>query len=191
MGVMPVSRLLIGMSLPIMTSMLIQALYNIVDSIFVARVSENALTAVSLAFPMQAMMMALGIGTAIGINAVLSKALGEKDFDKVNRAANNGIFMTVIVFLVFLVVGLFAVDGFYRSQTGNAEIIAYGKDYLIVICTCSFGVFAQITLEKLLQSTGRTVYSMITQMTGAIINIILDPIMIFGYFGCPAMGVKG
>jgi len=191
MGTMPVGRLLLTMSLPVMISMLVQALYNIVDSIFVAQISENALTAVSLAFPIQALMIALAVGTATGINAVLSKALGEKNSGKVNRTANNALFLAAVSYLVFLLVGIFAVKSFYMSQTSNAEIIMYGKDYLSVVCCCSFGAFSQIILERLLQSTGRTFYTMITQGTGAVINIILDPIMIFGLFGFPAMGVKG
>ncbi len=191
MGVMPVNKLLISMSLPVMISMLVQALYNIVDSIFVAQIGEDALTAVSLAFPIQTLMIALATGTAIGINAVLSKALGEKNADKVNGSAINGIFLAALSYIVFLLIGLFAVEAFYRGQTDNVEIIKYGKEYLTVINCFSLGVFFQITLEKLLQSTGKTFYTMITQGVGAVINIILDPIMIFGLFGCPAMGVTG
>lgn len=193
MGVMPVGKLLIGMSLPMMISMLVQALYNIVDSIFVARISENALTAVSLAFPMQSLMIALAVGTAIGINAVLSKSLGEKDHEKVKKVANNGIFLAIVSYLVFLLLGIFTVEAFYTVQTrdADAQIVTYGIEYLTVILCCSFGVFFQITLERLLQSTGRTFYTMITQGIGAVINIILDPILIFGLLGFPAMGVRG
>ncbi len=191
MGTMPVNKLLISMALPMMVSMLVQALYNIVDSMFVSYISEDALTAVSLAFPIQQLMIALGSGLGVGVNAVLSKALGEKDFDKANSAAKNGIFLSVASFIVFFFVGLFVVDPFYMSQTKDAEILQAGHDYLTVVCCASFGMYMQFIFERLLQSTGRTVYSMVTQGVGAIINIILDPILIFGMFGLPAMGVKG
>ena len=191
MGVMPVDELLINMSLPMMISMLVQALYNIVDSVFVARIDENALTAVSLAFPVQTLMIALGVGTGVGVNALLSKALGEKDYDRVNKIAENGIFLALVNYVVFLLVGLFGVDFFYRTQTTDAAILEYGKQYLSVVCCFSMGMYAQFIFERLLQSTGKTVFTMITQGTGAIINIILDPILIFGYFGMPKMGVTG
>lgn len=191
MGVMPVGRLLISMSVPMMLSMLVQALYNIVDSIFVARISEDALTAVSLAFPMQTLMVALGGGTGVGVNALLSKALGEKNSHKANSTARNGIFLAVLSYLVFLLVGLFLVKPFYMAQTDDPEIIAHGIQYLSVVCCLSFGFFAQFIFERLLQSTGKTFYTMITQMVGAIINIILDPIMIFGLFGFPRMESAG
>lgn len=191
MGVMPVNKLLLTMSLPIMISMLVQALYNIVDSIFVAMISENALTAVSLAFPIQSLMIAVATGTGVGINAVLSKSLGERNFDRANRTASNGVFLAVMSYVVFVLVGLFAVLPFYHSQTADAEIILYGRQYLTVVCLASVGMFIQITFERLLQSTGKTVYTMITQGTGAIINIILDPILIFGLCGLPKMGVTG
>ncbi len=191
MGVMPVNQLLISMSLPMMISMLVQALYNIVDSIFVSRINENALTAVSLAFPLQTLMIALGTGTGVGINALLSKSLGEKDFDKANKTAVNGIFLAVVSYLIFLMVGIFVTKPFYLSQTDDAQIFEYGKQYLTIICCCSFGMYMQFVFERILQSTGRTVYTMITQGTGAIINIILDPVFIFGYFGVPRMGVAG
>lgn len=191
MGVMPVNRLLITMSLPMMISMLVQALYNIVDSIFVARIEEKALTAVSLAFPIQTLMIAVGVGTAVGINALLSRFLGEKEFEKADTVAKNGIFLALISYLLFLLIGIFAVKAFYAGQTDDPVINRYGVEYLTIICTASFGVFMQATFEKLLQSTGKTFYAMITQGTGAVINIILDPIMIFGYFGMPRMGVAG
>ena len=191
MGTMPVNKLLISMALPMMISMLVQALYNIVDSMFVSYISEDALTAVSLAFPIQQLMIALGSGLGVGVNAVLSKALGEKDFEKANSAAKNGIFLSVASFIVFFFVGLFVVDPFYMSQTKDAEILQAGHDYLTVVCCASFGMYMQFIFERLLQSTGRTVYSMVTQGVGAIINIVLDPILIFGMFGLPAMGVKG
>ena len=191
MGAMPVNRLLITMSLPMMISMLVQALYNIIDSIFVSRINENALTAVSLAFPLQSLMIAFGVGTGVGINALLSRALGEKDSEKVNKAAVNGIFLDGVNFVIFLLIGLFATTPFYLSQTGDAEIFSYGKQYLSIVCCCSLGMFTQFVFERLLQSTGKTFYTMLTQGIGALINIILDPIFIFGYFGLPAMGVAG
>lgn len=191
MGVMPVNKLLISMSLPMMISMLVQALYNIVDSIFVSRINENALTAVSLAFPIQSLMIALGAGTGVGINALLSRFLGEKEFEKANKAAVNGIFLAAVNYIIFLIVGLTAVNPFYISQTADAQILEYGKEYLTVVCCLSFGLYGQFVFERLLQSTGKTFYTMITQGTGAIINIILDPILIFGYLGFPKMGVTG
>lgn len=191
MGTMPVNRLLISMSLPMMLSMLVQALYNIVDSIFVSRIDENALTAVSMAFPIQSLMIALGAGTGVGVNALLSRSLGEKDYEKADKTAVNGVFLYVLSYLVFLIVGLLVTTPFYLSQTTDAQIIDYGKQYLTIICCCSFGMYTQFIFERLLQSTGKTIYTMVTQGTGAIINIILDPIFIFGYFGMPRMGVAG
>lgn len=191
MGVMPVNQLLISMSLPMVLSMLVQALYNVVDSIFVAKINENALTAVSLAFPIQSLMIAVAAGTCVGINAVLSRSLGEKDYEKVNKSACNGIILMALSYLLFLLVGIFAVGSFYKSQTQDAEIVQFGIDYLTVVCCCSFGIFMQFTFEKLLQATGKTFYTMITQGAGAIINIVLDPILIFGLAGMPKMGVKG
>lgn len=191
MGTMPINKLLISMALPMMVSMLVQALYNVVDSMFVSYISEDALTAVSLAFPIQQLMIALGSGMGVGVNAVLSKALGEKDFEKANKVAENGIFLSVVSFVVFFFVGLFVVDPFYMSQTTDVQILQAGHDYLSVVCCASIGMYMQFISERLMQATGRTVYSMITQALGAIINIILDPILIFGMFGAPAMGVKG
>ena len=191
MGTMPINKLLVSMSLPIMISMLVQALYNIVDSIFVAMISENALTAVSLAFPIQSLMIAVAAGTGVGINALLSKSLGEKNFEKANKVAANGVFLAVISYIIFVVIGLAVTVPFYHSQTTDPEILEYGKQYLIIVCVASCGIFTQITFERLLQSTGKTIYTMITQGTGAIINIILDPILIFGLFGLPKMGVAG
>lgn len=192
MGVMPINKLLLSMSLPMMASMLVQSLYNIVDSIFVAKLSQDALTAVSLAFPMQVLCIAVGGGTGVGINAVLSKALGEKNQEDVNKSATNGIFLMALSSLLFLLVGLFLVKPFYNLQgTESVAITEYGIQYLTIVCCCTFGVFTQVTFERLLQSTGKTVLSMITQATGAVINLILDPIMIFGLLGCPKMGVAG
>lgn len=191
MGVMPVNQLLVTMSLPMVISMLVQALYNVVDSIFVAKINENALTAVSLAFPIQSLMIAVAAGTCVGINAVLSRSLGEKDYDKVNKSACNGIILMILSYFIFLLVGIFGAAPFYRSQTQDAEIVRFGIDYLTVICCCSFGIFTQFTFEKLLQATGKTFYTMITQGVGAIVNIILDPVLIFGLVGMPRMGVRG
>ena len=191
MGVMPVNRLLITMSLPMMISMLVQALYNVVDSIFVSKINENALTAVSLAFPIQTLMIALGAGTGVGVNAILSKSLGEKDFDKADKSASNGVFLALVNYIIFLLVGIFVTVPFYMSQTKDTQILEYGKQYLTIVCCCSFGMYTQFIFERLLQSTGKTFYTMITQGTGAIINIILDPIFIFGYLGMPRMGVAG
>ncbi len=191
MGVMPIDKLIISMSLPIMISMLVQALYNIVDSIFVAKISEDALTAVSMAFPIQNLMIAVGAGTAVGVNALLARSLGEKDFDRVNKIAENAVFLVVLSYAAFLLIGLFLVEPFYRSQTDIESIITYGKDYMVVVCCFSFGIFSQLMFERMLQATGRTIYTMITQSVGAIINIILDPILIFGLLGLPKMGVTG
>ena len=191
MGTQPINKLLISMSLPIMISMLVQALYNVVDSIFVAKISEDALTAVSLAFPVQNLMIALGAGTGVGINALLSKSLGEKNFKQANNAANNGIFLVLVNFVIFLIFGAFFVGMFYHSQTKSEVIIKYGEDYLTIISLFSLGLFAQMTFEKLLQATGKTIYSMYTQGVGAIINIALDPCFIFGIGFFPKMGVKG
>ena len=191
MGVMPVPKLIITMSLPIMASMLVQALYNIVDSIFVAQISENALTAVSMAFPLQNLMIAVATGTAVGVNALLSRNLGAKDFKKVNKIANHAIFLAVASYLVFLIIGWFGSEPFFRSQTDIEEIVIYGTEYTKICCCLSLGVFISIFCERMLQATGRTVYSMVTQGLGAITNIILDPILIFGMFGFPKMGVAG
>lgn len=193
MGTMPEGRLLLNISLPMMLSMLVQAMYNVVDSIFVSRVSENALTAVSLAFPMQTLLIAVGAGTGVGVNSLLSKSLGEKDYDKVNKTAMNGIFLYIISYFVSAVVGLLAVQPFYASQIKDApvEIMDMGVQYLTIVMVASFGIYAQFIFERLLQATGRTVFTMISQMTGAILNIILDPILIFGLFGLPKMGVAG
>lgn len=191
MGIMPIPRLLITMSLPMMLSMLVQALYNIVDSMFVAKLSEDALTAVSLAFPIQNLMIAVASGTGVGVNALLSRNLGEKDFEGANRAARNGLFLAVVSCIVFAVAGGFGSHFFFAMQTDNPVILKYGTQYMTIITVCSVGIFLQITFERLLQSTGKTIYNMITQGTGAIINIILDPVMIFGLFGFPRLEVAG
>lgn len=191
MGTMPVNRLLLSMAVPIMISMLVQALYNVVDSIFVSRVGENALTAVSLAFPVQSLMIAISVGTGVGINALLSRSLGEKNFDEADRAANNGVFLAVMGSLVFMLFGFFFAKQFFLSQTSDPEIIGYGVQYLQICTIFSIGMFGQMTFERIMQSTGKTMYTMVTQGAGAILNIILDPILIFGLLGMPAMGVSG
>ena len=191
MGVMPIDKLLISMSLPMMISMLVQALYNIVDSIFVSRINEYALRAVSLAFPIQSLMIAVAVGTAVGINAFLSKTLGEKDFEKADIIAKNGIFLAIASYVAFAVIGLLVSRPFFASQTEVLEVREYGVTYLTICCVAGMGIFLQTTFERLLQATGKTFYTMITQGTGAVINIILDPILIFGYFGMPRMGIAG
>ena len=191
MGVMPENKLLLNMAVPMMLSMLVQALYNIVDSIFVSKLSQDALNAVSLAFPVQNLMIAVGAGTAVGINALLSRSLGQKDQDRADKTAMNGILLALISAVVFTVVGLFGARLFFSIQTDIQGIVDYGTDYLMVICGVCIGIFMQVTFERLLQSTGRTIYSMITQGPGAIINIILDPILIFGLFGAPRLEVLG
>ncbi len=191
MGVMPIKQLIISMSLPMMISMLVQALYNIVDSAYVARLSEDALTAVTLAFPMQNLMIAFGSGLGVGMNAILSRSLGQKDFKKSDKAANTGILLTIFNVLLFVILGLFVASPFIHSQTNNVSIAKDGIAYLQIVNCLSIGLFFQMTFERLLQSTGQTVYSMITQATGAIINIILDPILIFGLLNLPKLGVAG
>ncbi|MEY8517981.1 MATE family efflux transporter [Lachnospiraceae bacterium 29-84] len=191
MGVMPIGKLLLSMSLPMMLSMLVQALYNIVDSIFVAQVGEYAVRAVSLAFPAQTLMIAVAVGTAVGINALLSRALGEKEFDKANEVALNGVFVSFVCFLLAALAGWLAARPFMESQTDIAQVRDYGISYLTICSVCSVGIFMQTAFERLLQSTGRTFYTMITQGTGALINIILDPILIFGLFGAPRMEAAG
>lgn len=193
MGTMPVPRLLFGMSLPIIISMLVQALYNIVDSVFVAAYDNMAGTAaLTMAFPIQNLMIAVSVGLAVGMNALLSRSLGQKDFVRANRIAGQGFFLTFCGYLIFLIIGLFFVRPFVHVQVGAGTLSAqYGVDYLTIVCIGSLGIFVQVTGERLLQSTGKTMLSMLTQGAGAIVNIILDPIMIFGLLGCPAMGVKG
>ena len=191
MGTMPVPKLLISMSLPMMISMLVQALYNIVDSMFVAKLSEDALTAVSLAFPVQNLMIAVAAGTGVGINALLSRNLGEKNFEGANKAARNGIFLAIISCIICALLGTVGSHFFFAMQTDNTAIVTYGTQYMQIITLFSCGIFLQVTLERLLQSTGKTIYSMITQGTGAIINIILDPVLIFGLYGFPRLEVAG
>ena len=193
MGVMPVGKLIFNISLPIMISMLVQAMYNIVDSFFVAKLSENALTAVSLAFPMQSLLIAVAVGTGVGVNALLSKSLGEKDYKKADETASNGAFVFLLSYVIFLILGFTIVRPFYAGQvkTADPEILELGVDYLSVVMVVSFGMMGQILFERLLTSTGKTVYSMISQLSGAVTNIILDPILIFGLMGAPKLGVAG
>ena len=191
MGVMPVNKLLITMAAPMILSMLVQALYNVVDSFFVSRIHEDALTALSLAFPVQNLMIAVATGTGVGVNAMLSKSLGEGNRQNVNSAARNGIFLAVCSYALFLIFGLFGVRAFMQSQTDSARIIGYGAQYLTICCVASAGIYMQIIFERLLQGTGRTFITMWTQLIGAVINIVLDPILIFGLLGAPKMGVAG
>ncbi len=191
MGTMPVNKLLVNISLPMVISMLVQALYNIVDSIFVAQIDEYALTAVSLAFPVQNFMIAVAAGTGVGVNALLSKRLGEKRFQEVDLTANNAVFLALCNYLFFLLIGIFFSGIYFRMQTDIPEIIEYGKVYMFICTALSFGMFGQFCFERLLQATGRTVCTMITQTTGAVLNLIFDPILIFGLFGFPKLGIAG
>ncbi len=191
MGTMPINKLLITMALPMIVSMLVMALYNIVDSIFVARICEDALTAVSMAFPVQNLMIAIASGTGVGMNALLSRSLGAKQQEQANHAARNGVFLAICSYLVFLLFGLTACGLFFRSQTDNPAIIQYGMTYMEICSVLSFGLFIQMVFERILQATGRTIFTMCTQGLGAIINIILDPILIFGLLGAPKLGIAG
>ena len=191
MGVLPIGRLLAGMAIPMMISMLVQALYNVVDSVFVARLSQDALNAVSLAFPLQNLMIALGGGTAVGINALLSRSLGEKKQDMADKAANTGIFLSLCSFVAFAVIGVLLSRPFFLAQTKNEVIVNYGTSYARICLGLSVGIFSQFCFERLLQSTGRTTLAMCTQLTGALINIVMDPILIFGLLGAPRLEVAG
>lgn len=191
MGTEPIQPLLIKTSIPMVISMMVQALYNIIDSLFVARIEEDALTAVSLAFSMQNLMIAIAIGTGVGFSALVSKSLGERNFEMANYAANNAIPLYAITYLFFLVAGLTLVEPFFELQHASANITQYGNDYMKLVLICSFGLLMQICLERMLLATGKTFYSMITQATGAIINCIMDPILIFGLLGAPRLEVKG
>ena len=191
MGTMPVNRLLITMSLPMIASMLVQAMYNIVDSIFVAQIGEEALAAVSMAFPIQSLIIAVSTGTCVGVNALLSRSLGEQKPEEARLTAVNGIFLSVLGYIVFALFGLFGARAYFSSQTPDPLIIEYGTQYLQICTIFSFGIFLSIVLERIMQSTGRTIYNMYSQGIGAITNIVLDPILIFGLFGFPAMGISG
>ena len=200
MGTMPVSKLLINMALPMIISMLVQACYNIVDSIFVAKIKDGvdganagtaALNAVGMAFPFQMLLIAFGTGTCVGVNALLSKALGEKNDKRVQDSARNGVFLSLCNFILFFLIGLFLAPFLIKSQGGSGLTLKYGSQYLRIVCMASIGIYTQLIFERLLQSTGRTLCTMFTQLTGAIINIILDPILIFGLCGMPEMKVAG
>jgi len=193
MGTMPIGKLIITMSLPMIISMLVQALYNVVDSVFISWYdpTQQALSAVTYAFPAQNLMIAFATGTGVGVNALLSKSLGEKNFKKANRTAGNGILLAAFAYVIFLVFGLFFAESFIRFQTDIPEVIAAGRDYLSICCIFSFGIFGEIIFERLMQSTGKTLLTMFTQGVGAIINIALDPIFIFGLFGVPELGAAG
>ena len=191
MGVMPIGKLLVNMALPMIISMLVQALYNVVDSIYVSRISESAVTAMSLAFPVQNMQIGFAVGIGVGINSLLSKSLGEGNQEAANRTAGNGMVLMFIVTAAFMLFGMFGVRPYYQVQSNVAETVEGGIAYTRICCLFVMGSFLQIYAERLLQSTGRTVLSMVSQATGAIVNIILDPIFIFGWFGLPAMGMAG
>ena len=191
MGTMPENKLLLSMAVPMMISMLVQALYNIVDSIFVSRICEDALTAVSMAFPLQNIIISIAVGFGVGINALLSRALGQKNAERVNQVAVNGLLLALLSYLLVLVAGLLGIRAYMHTQTDIETIVNFGITYLNICILCSFGVFIEITFERFLQATGRTIYSMITQLVGAITNIILDPILIFGLLGFPKMGIAG
>ena len=191
MGTMPENKLLLSMAVPMMISMLVQALYNIVDSIFVSRICEDALTAVSMAFPWQNIVISIAVGFGVGINALLSRALGQKNAERVNQVAINGLLLALLSYLLVLAAGLLGIRAYMRTQTDIESIVNYGITYLNICILCSFGVFVEITFERFLQATGRTIYSMITQLAGALTNIILDPILIFGLLGFPKLGIAG
>ena len=191
MGVMPVPKLVITMSFPIMVSMLVQSLYNIVDSIFVARISEDALTATSITYSAQMLQIAAAVGTGVGVNALISRCLGAKQFDKANEAATTGLLLTVLSSLFFVLWGIFGTEAFVRQFSTGETITRLGTEYLQICQIFSTGLFLGTLTQRLLQATGRTFFSMLAQMAGAVVNIILDPVMIFGMFGCPEMGIAG
>ena len=193
MGVMPVNKLLVTMSLPIVISMLIQAMYNLVDSVFVAQINPDALTAVGMAFPMQSLMIAFQTGLGVGMNALVSRYLGQKKPYEAGLAATHALILTALNYVIFLIVGLTAIPAFFSIQTHSEIIAGYGVEYLSIVCCGSLGLFFQIYGERILQATGKTLLSMVSQILGAVINIVLDPVFIFGvdFLGIPAMGVTG
>lgn len=194
MAVMPVNKLMLNMGIPMIISMMLQAVYNIVDSAFVANMSESgeqALNALTLAFPVQMLMVAIGIGTGVGVNALLAKSMGQGDMEKASKTAGNGIFLMVVIYVIFLLFGLFGTGAYISSQTDNPVIAQMAVEYLQICCCASFGILFFSLYEKVLQATGKSMYSTIAQIAGAVINIILDPIMIYGWFGCPELGVRG
>ena len=191
MGVMPINKLLLSMALPMMISMLVQALYNIVDSIFVAKLGQDAFNAVSFSFPVQNVIIAIASGTGVGMNALISRSLGEKNQDRADGFAMHGLFLAVVSSVLVMLVGGFGAEFFFRSQTTNEQVIQDGTSYVLICSVFSFGVMGQIIFERLLQSTGKSTLSMFTQGFGAIINLVLDPILIFGLLGFPKLGVAG
>ena len=194
MAVMLVNKLMLNMGIPMIISMVLQAVYNIVDSAFVANIEgsgEQALNALTLAFPVQMLMVAIGIGTGVGVNALLAKSMGQQDVEKASKAAGNGVFLMAVIYVVFLACGFFGTGAYISTQTKNPVIVGMATDYLRICCGFSFGIFCFSLYEKVLQATGKSMYSTIAQITGAVINIVLDPILIYGWFGCPALGVSG
>ena len=191
MGVMPIGKLLFNMALPIIISMLVQALYNVVDSIYVSQISESAVTALALAFPIQNLQIGFAVGIGVGVNSILSQALGEKNQEKVNQAAGNGVLLALVASVLFMLFGIFGSKAYFAVQSDVVETVEGGAVYTSICCLLTAGVFVQVLCERLLQATGRTIFTMITQGTGAIVNIILDPIFIHGGFGIPAMGIAG
>ena len=191
MGTWPIGKLLVNMALPLVISMLVQALYNVVDSIYVSRISESAVTALSLAFPIQNLLIGCATGVGVGVNSLLSKSLGEQNYERANRTAGNGFLLSCLFSIGFVIFGLFFARPFFATQTSVAETLDGGSMYLAIVTVGSIGIFIEILFERLLQASGNAFQSMITQATGAIINIVLDPILIFGWFGLPAMGLAG
>lgn len=191
LGTMSIPKLLFQVSFPIVVSMFIQSMYNLVDSYYIGKINEEAFTAISIAFPIQNIMIGIAVGTGVGMNSLISRYLGEKNYEKSNRTAETGLALAIIYGIILLILSGFLPRPFLSAQTTNENIIAYGIDYLQIVMGLSIGVFTQIFLERTLQSTGRSIFTMLTQLIGAVLNIILDPIFIFGYFGLPAMGVKG
>ncbi len=193
MGVMPVGKLLANMATPMIISMIVQALYNIVDTVYLSQVSESAVTALGLAFPVQNLQIGFAVGIGVGVNSTLSKALGEKKSEQANRAAGNGIFLSLISIALFMLFGIFGTRAYYEMQSSVAETVEGGIAYTSICCIFTAGVFIEILGERTLQATGRTIYTMVTQGVGAIINIVLDPVFIFGVeaLNIPAMGVAG
>ena len=191
MGTWPIGKLLINMALPLVISMLVQALYNVVDSIYVSRISESAVTALSLAFPIQNLLIGCATGVGVGVNSLLSKSLGEQNPERANRTAGNGILLSALFSAAFVIFGFFFARPFFATQTTVPETLDGGSIYLAIVTIGSIGIFIEILYERLLQATGNAFLSMVTQTTGAVINIILDPILIFGWFGLPAMGIAG
>ena len=188
---MSIPKLLFQVSFPIVVSMFIQSMYNLVDSYYIGKINEDAFTAISIAFPIQNIMIGIAVGTGVGMNSLISRYLGEKNYEKSNRTAETGLALAIIYGIILLILSRFLPRPFLSAQTTDENIIAYGIEYLQIVMGFSMGVFIQIFLERTLQSTGRSIFTMLTQLIGAVLNIILDPIFIFGYFGLPAMGVKG